>query len=108
MSNIDFSQAVTAEGKATEAAAQRRKLARDTCRRRIIEMVSETKQMNITAAASAGMLSGGQHAGHAAMTGWIGSMRAAWGPLADTQVDLSDDSNWPDAPATLIAFVSEF
>ncbi|WP_083099514.1 hypothetical protein [Pseudophaeobacter leonis] len=96
--------------KTTEVLAQEHDAAQDAgrleCRRRIFAVVDEMAQINLAAAAGAGLLSAEQMAAYIAGLEWITQMRGTWAGLVDTGADLSDDANWPavpDAAATLAA-----
>lgn len=81
-------------------AAQRAALAaaaKAECRRRIFEVVDQTAQMNLSAAAAAGVLTDEQLATYREGLRWIHSMRAA-----------QADQNWPDVPAGVAELAAEF
>jgi hypothetical protein len=70
--------------------------AKAECRRRILDLVDETAQINLAAAAAADKLTAGQLATYDAGLDWIMSLRATWPTLAaDTDADIYDDANWP-------------
>ncbi|MDE4272673.1 hypothetical protein PXK58_02325 [Phaeobacter gallaeciensis] len=69
------------------------------CRRRILAVADETAQINLAAAAGAGVMTDQQRAVFVAGVQWIGQMRAAWSGLVEAGADLSDDANWPAVPA---------
>ncbi len=98
MSNIDLSRMITAADK--EAAAQEalRGTAREECRRRITALINATAQINLAAAAAAGLLTKRQIAVYQEGLAWIGCMRAVWPDLAQSGADPGDDANWPAVP----------
>jgi hypothetical protein len=78
------------------------------CRRRIFEVVDEMAQINLAAAAGAGLLSDAQRAAYISGLGWIQLMRGTWSGLVDAGADLSDDANWPAVPDGAAALVAAF
>lgn len=87
MANIDFSRIVTTEDK---AALQQQMLLQDRkaeCRMRIFAVCDEIAQINLAAAASAGLLDAAQMQTYRAGLTWIQAMRAACA-----------DGNWPETP----------
>jgi hypothetical protein len=98
MSNIDFSQVITAEAGA-EAADRARLAARKAdCRVRIHAVADQIAQINLAAAAAAGALDEGQMALYRAGLGWIEAMRAACASGAD----------WPDVPPGVADLAAAF
>jgi hypothetical protein len=96
--NIDLSQLITAEDKAAGALVQAQYIAWAECRRRILAVVDETAQLNLSAAASAGLLTAEQLVAWKAILHWVGAMRAAWSAIAEDELDPKDDANWPAVP----------
>jgi hypothetical protein len=95
----------------TELAADqvaRRDEGRAECRRRIFAVVDEMAQINLAAAAGAGLLSEAQRAAYISGLGWIQLMRTTWPGLVDAGADLSDDANWPAVPDGAAALVAAF
>jgi hypothetical protein len=92
---------------AAQAAAARSSAAREECRRRILAVVPETAQVNLTAAAAAGLLSPADLATFKAGLGWIAAMRAAWGAVAEGGQPV-DAADWPVAPAEVVALGARF
>jgi hypothetical protein len=88
MINIDLTQIITSEEKAARQETAARDARKAECRTRIFAVVDQTAQMNLAAAAAAGVLSEAQMGVYRAGLSWIHAMRAA-------QVD----GNWPDVPA---------
>lgn len=78
------------------------------CRRRIFAVVDEMAQINLAAAAGAGLLSGAQHGAYISGLGWIQLMRTTWPALVEAGADLSDDANWPAVPDGAAALVAAF
>lgn len=93
---------------AAQLAAQRQAAAREECRRRILAVVPETAQVNLTAAAVADLLPAADLAAFKAGLGWIAAMRAAWGPLAAGSADLYADASWPAVPEGVAALAARF
>lgn len=70
--------------------------AKAECRRRILDLVDETAQINLAAAAGADTLTAEQLTVYKAGLSWIMSMRSTWPTLAaDVNADIYDDANWP-------------
>jgi hypothetical protein len=81
---------------AEELLAMRQDQAKAECRRRILDLVDETAQINLAAAAGADTLTAEQLTVYRAGLAWIMSLRATWPTLAaDADADLYDDANWP-------------
>lgn len=81
---------------AQELLAMRQEQAKAECRKRILDLVDETAQINLAAAAAADKLTAGQLAVYDAGLDWIMSLRATWPTLAaDADADIYDDANWP-------------
>ncbi|QAX31810.1 hypothetical protein ETW24_19125 [Leisingera sp. NJS204] len=94
---MDWSQLITAEGKA-EAAATELALARKAeCRERILAVADETAQMNLAAAAAAGALDETQLQIFRSGVSWIHAMREA-----------QADGNWPDVPPGVAELAAAF
>lgn len=94
--------------KAAEEAAARTLTGKAECRRRIFAVVDEMAQINLAAAAGAGLLSEAQRASYIAGLAWIQQMRGTWPGLIDAGADLSDDANWPAVPDGAAALVAAF
>jgi hypothetical protein len=88
--------------------AARRDEGRAECRRRIFAVVDEMAQINLAAAAGAGLLSVAQREAYITGLGWITQMRGTWPDLVDAGADLSDDGNWPAVPNGAAALVAAF
>jgi hypothetical protein len=74
----------------------RQDIARAECKRRILDLVDETAQINLAAAAAAEVLTAEQLTTYKAGLAWIMSLRATWPTLAaDADADIYDDANWP-------------
>ena len=79
-----------------EVLANRQSQARAECRRRILDLVDETAQINLAAAAGADTLTADQLTVYKAGLAWIMSLRSTWPTLAaDADADIYDDANWP-------------
>lgn len=97
MANIDFSRIVTTEDK---AALQQQMLLQDRkaeCRMRIFAVCDEIAQINLAAAASAGLLDAAQMQTYRAGLTWIQAMRAACA-----------DGNWPATPPDVMELAALF
>lgn len=99
--------APSAEDVAAQAAAARSLAAREECRRRILAVVPETAQVNLTAAAAADLLSPEDLATFKAGLGWIAAMRAAWPGIAAAGQPVGT-ADWPTAPAAVAALAARF
>lgn len=104
MSNIDFTQMIDAEAKQTARAGAARDAAREECRRRILAVLDETAQLNLTAAAAAGTLPAAALETYRAGLQWIGAMRAAWPAVAGDPAG----ADWPPIPAGLTELAAQF
>jgi hypothetical protein len=81
---------------AEELLAMRQEWAKAECRKRILDLVDETAQINLAADAAAEVLTTEQLTTYKAGLAWIKSMRATWHTLAaDVDADIYDDANWP-------------
>jgi hypothetical protein len=94
---IDLSQLITAEDKAAQAAAVETAGRKAECRARIFDVVDQTAQMNLAAAAAAGALSVEQMTVYRSGLAWIHAMRAA-----------QTDGNWPDVPPGVAELAAAF
>jgi RES domain-containing protein len=101
MSHIDFSQVITAETRTTEVAEARQAHRKQECRDRIHEVIDATAQINLAAAAAAGVLTPEQMSVYRLGLNWIHAMREACGD------DRSDD-NWPPLPAEVAKLARQF
>lgn len=108
MSNIDYSQLISAEGKAAEAAQAAEQDAKAECRRRIIEVCDETAQLNLTAACAAGVMTEAQLITYRIGLGWVAAMRATWPEIANRALDPQDDANWPVVPSGVAELLSSY
>ena len=105
---IDYTQIITPTAKTEGRRLRRREAARMECRRRIMAVANETTQINVTAAASAGLLTADQMTAWRAALGWVAAMRANWRTLAQSGADLSEDANWPALPAGVAELAAAF
>jgi hypothetical protein len=83
---------------------------KEECSRRIFATASANSQMNMTAAAAAGMMISPQdQAAYVAALGWVASMRAACGALiSSADADFRQDSKWPDIPEGVSELVAKY
>ena len=94
---------------AEEMLAFRQAEARLICRLKILEVVDETAQINLAAAAGADALNAEQKAVYQSGVAWINQMRATWKALAaDLNADLDDDANWPQPTQAMIDLANAF
>ena len=98
MSEIDFSQVITAEAKAEAATAEALAARKAECRMRIHDVADQIAQINLAAAAAAGALSADQMQVYRAGLAWVDAMRAACASGAD----------WPDLPAGVADLAARF
>jgi hypothetical protein len=105
---LGWSQRARTEAELAADLAARLDEGRAECRRRIFAVVDEMAQINLAAAAGAGLLSGAQHAAYISGLGWIQLMRTTWPALVEAGADLSDDANWPAVPDGAAALVAAF
>lgn len=109
MSNIDFSQVVSAEARAAATRAEHAAAVKLECRTRILAVVDETAQMNLVHAASAALLDAGTMAVHRAGVNWISSMRLACQALIEEpDRNYRDDVFWPAVPAGVKELADRF
>lgn len=87
---------------------QQYEAAQAECKRRILEVVSTTMQINMAAASAAGLLTEDQKAAYINGLGWIQSMRETWRQLVDDGLDVYDDMNWPLCPDDAAEFANQF
>lgn len=87
---------------------QQYEAAQAECKRRILEVVSTTMQINMAAASAANLLTPEQTAAYISGLGWIQSMRATWRQIVDDGLDVYDDANWPQCPDDAATFASNF
>ena len=78
------------------------------CKRRILEVVSTTMQINMAAASAAGLLTEAQSVAYTEGLLWIASMRATWRQIVDDGIDVYDDANWPECPTSAVEFANNF
>ena len=89
--------------------ADRRIIAKRLCREKILDVVDETAQINLAAAAGAGALDASQLATFQSGVSWIMSMRATWPVLADDLTkDLQDNANWPQPTQAMLDLAGAF
>lgn len=98
MSNIDFSQVITAEDRAAAVAAAALEARKAECRARIFAVADSIAQINLAAAAAAGALSAEQMATYRAGLAWVDAMRAA----------CTSGDDWPAVPAGVAELAAHF
>lgn len=108
MMSIDWTHVVTVEARAATAQAGNILAGRAECARRIVAVARETTQLNLAAAAAAGLLDEADFATYRQGLIWIAEMRATWRPLAESGADLSDDALWPVPPAPVVALARKY
>lgn len=104
MSNIDYSQLVSAETKATRDALIRAGALKMEVQQRIFGVVDQNTQASLLAAAVAGTLSTADQATFAAGQAWIEATKAAGRAAAVS----GDDPVWPDVPAGVEDLASRY
>lgn len=104
---INWTQLVTAETMAAEAAAKQLAAAKAECRRRIFAVANEAAQMNLASWNSAGLLSIDDRATYAAGLAWVSAMRAACATAA-VAPDPADDALWPAVPPGVADLAARF
>jgi hypothetical protein len=97
MNNIDLSRIITADDKAARSAAAILTARKSDCRDRIFAVADSIAQINLAAAASAGLLDTAQMAIYRAGLEWINNMRTA-----------SATGNWPDVPSGVAALAAQY
>lgn len=84
-------------------------LAKEECQRRIYAVVDRTAQINLAAAAAAGVLTNIQMAIYREGLQWIRSMRATWPDLAeDERKTITLDHHWPEPSEAVKALGASF
>lgn len=92
-----------------EIIAQRLTQASEECRKRILAVVDETAQANMTAFAATGLFTPEQLQIYKDGLMWIGAMRGTWRDLAnDRRKSIDADQNWPSPPPGLIDLAQKF
>ena len=94
MSNIDYSQLVTAEDKATSAQIAHVDQIKSECSQLIVEVLDVHTVANVQGAAIANELSVDQMAVFVAARTWVASMQAA----CRTAIETGSDPVWPELP----------
>lgn len=92
---------------AAAASAERLAAAKAECRRRILAVADETAQLNMTAAAAAGLLAQADRTTFAAALAWVAAMRAACATAAQA-ADPAEDVLWPAVPAGVAELAARF
>lgn len=83
-----------------EITATRFGLAKVECKKRIFAIADEIAQINLAAAAGAGLLLPADLLIYRAGLQWVDDMRQNCGALATNhEADISDDASWPTVPA---------
>lgn len=96
--NIDFGKAVTAEAKVETAAVAVLDARKAECKARIFAVADEMAQINLAAAAAAGLLNADDLATYQAGLGWVASMRVA----------CATGDDWPAVPAGVVELAARF
>lgn len=92
-----------------EIIQERLQKASDECRKRIMAVVDETAQANMTAFAAAGLFTPEQREVYKAGLLWVAQMRGTWRGLAnDRRKSIEADQNWPSPPSDLVELVKQF
>lgn len=92
-----------------EVSAERLSKASDECRKRILAVVDETAQANMTAYAAADQFTQAQLQTYKDGLQWITQMRGTWRGLAeDRRKNIEGDQNWPSPPPDLIELAAQF
>jgi hypothetical protein len=97
MNNIDMTRLVSADDKAAAAQADLLAARKAECRARILAVADSTVQINLAAAAAAGLLKGRQMTAYRASLGWIADMRAACAT-----------GDWPDVPPGVTRLAAKY
>lgn len=98
-----------AERPREEVIQERLEKASDQCRKRIMAVVDQTAQANMTAFAAAGLFTPEQREVYKAGLLWVAQMRGAWRGLAnDRRKSIEADQNWPSPPPDLVELVKQF
>ena len=105
---IDWTQLETPEARAAAQQAHRQAVARAECQRRLLAVASEATQINMAAAAAAGLLPKDQMTTYRAWVEWVAAMRVQAAVLADKALDPTDDACWPECPPEAIALARAF
>lgn len=103
MSNIDFSQLITAADRTAQAAAQRADAIKACCGEIIEETADRAARENILARAIIGDLSMEEEKAHCDLRAWIQLMQEE----CRRAVAEGDDPLWPKAPDNLVALVQD-
>lgn len=83
-----------------EITLQRLEQAKAACRARIFAVADEVAQINLAAAAGAGLFSPSELLTYRAGLQWVEAMRQNCGTLAmKHNMEISADESWPDIPA---------
>lgn len=78
------------------------------CTRRIYAVVDQYAQINLAAAAGAGLLNEAQAATYRAGVLWVAAMRVAYASIVEDGLDPADDANWPQPSAEIVALAAAF
>ena len=109
MSNIDFSQMVSAQERAAQNQQSHRAAAKAECARRISQVLDMPTASNLQAAAILGQLSAPQMKAFAASQVWVGMMRTTAAKLAKTPAaDPCEDAHWPAVPKAVVALAKRY
>ncbi|MCF3596425.1 hypothetical protein LZG00_20775 [Rhodobacteraceae bacterium LMO-12] len=105
MPNIDLSRIITADQRAAQAETARVTRLRNACRSQILSVCSQSRQINLAAAAASGRLSETDQKAYVALVDWIAAMRAA---CAASIKDAESTRQWPPAPDKAVKLCAAF
>lgn len=92
-------------------AMQHRERCKAECRRRIEQVLgakSGSAQLNLAGFAAAGLMRPEDRAVYRSAMLWVLAMRKAWVEVAESNLDPSDDANWPAIPNKVAALAAQF
>lgn len=98
----------TADQKSEQELLSTMSKAKQECKRRIVAVANETTQLNLAAAAGAGVLTEEQRLAYISGVQWITTMRSIWPQLVLEEKDISEDSNWPEVPEAVYSLVKAY
>jgi hypothetical protein len=105
--NIDFSQTITTKDKKAAQDEIKLTIARAQCHRRITQVCSEIRQINLSTAAAAGVMNLADMERYRALQRWISDMRATWQPLAQAAQDPAEQRHWPIVPEAVLVLLAK-
>lgn len=104
MSNIDLSQLITAEAKATDAATARAMAIKAEVQSRIFAIADQNTQASLLAAVVSGAMSNEEKVSFSVGQAWIEATKAA----GRAAVISGDDPVWPDPPADVVSLAEKY